>query len=117
MHTALDGKDLIVTRATFNRGRASALPVAAEGARVAIIVRDEIQGGKGSEQAHILGAADAVFIRADMTRVDEVAVMVRAVADRFGSIDVLVNNVGGNVDFGHFVASRRDQWRARKSDV
>src|SRR3546814_3904809 len=82
MDTELDGIAVIVTGATSNIGRAIALAFAAEGARVAIIGRDEIQGGKVSEQAHSLGAADAVFIRADMTRADEVADMVRAVADR-----------------------------------
>src|SRR3546814_5520056 len=71
MDTELDGKAVIVTGATSNIGRAIALAFAAEGARVAIIGRDEIQGGKVSEQAHSLGAADAVFIRADMTRAED----------------------------------------------
>src|SRR3546814_8073716 len=92
MDTELDGKAVIVTGATSNIGRAIALAFAAEGARVAIIGRDEIQGGKVSEQAHSLGAADAVFIRADMTRADEVADMVRAVADRLDRKSTRLNS-------------------------
>ena len=43
------------------------------------------------------GAADALWRPADMTVGDEVAGMVADTLAAFGQIDVLVNNVGGNV--------------------
>jgi 2-hydroxycyclohexanecarboxyl-CoA dehydrogenase len=44
----------------------------------------------------------------DRTQVDH---LVATVMERFGRIDVLVNNVGGNVDFADFVDSAPDTWQ------
>jgi NAD(P)-dependent dehydrogenase (short-subunit alcohol dehydrogenase family) len=64
----------------------------AEGARVAITGRDAGLGGAALAQLTPLG--DAVFIAADAADADAVESSVTQVLDRFGTIDVLVNNAG-----------------------
>jgi 3-oxoacyl-[acyl-carrier protein] reductase len=54
--------------------------------------------------------ADRVLLRkADVAKRDEVKAMFDAVLDRFGRVDVLVNNAGLNID-GPFLAMTDDQW-------
>jgi len=112
MDTGLDGKVALVTGATANIGRATALAFAAEGAKVVVVGRDEIQGHAVVAAARAAGAPDALWLQADVTRHDQVLAMAEAALARFSQVDVLVNNVGGNVDVGRFAESEPEQWRA-----
>lgn len=90
----LDGKVALVTGASRGIGRAIALRLAEEGAKVAINyagntaraeeVRKEIEGRGG----------EALLVQADISDSKAVETMVSQVAERFGQIDILVNNAG-----------------------
>jgi 2-hydroxycyclohexanecarboxyl-CoA dehydrogenase len=113
MNSGLSGKAVIVTGATANIGRAIALAFAGEGVRLAIVGRDRPKGEEIAALARAAGAADAVFVAADATDRGDVTAMVAEVVRRFGVIDVLVNNVGGNTGlFGLFADSNPDDWQA-----
>jgi 2-hydroxycyclohexanecarboxyl-CoA dehydrogenase len=112
VQTGLAGKVVIVTAATANIGRGIALAFAAEGARVVINGRDPVAGELVAKLAREQGAADVLWRPADMTVDDEVAGMVADTLAAFGQIDVLVNNVGGNVAVTPFASSTPEQWRA-----
>jgi 2-hydroxycyclohexanecarboxyl-CoA dehydrogenase len=112
VQTGLAGKAVIVTGATANIGRATALAFAEEGARVAIVGRDAEAGARVVALAVERGAADAFWRPADVTVEEQVGGLVADVADRFGAIDVLVNNVGGNAAVTPFAESDPGQWRA-----
>jgi 2-hydroxycyclohexanecarboxyl-CoA dehydrogenase len=101
---------VIVTGGNSNIGRAISLAFAAEGANVVIVARDEVQGRNVVRQALECGASDAFWYAADVTDRPQAASMVEAVQSRFGQVDVLVNNVGGNVDFANFVDSDPATW-------
>lgn len=102
---------VVVTGATANIGRAIALEFAAEGAKVVAVGRDEEAGAQLIDTAFSLGAADARFVAADLLHPDSAAKITEQ-ASALGSIDVLVNGVGGNVDQGFFVNSDPDKWAA-----
>jgi NAD(P)-dependent dehydrogenase (short-subunit alcohol dehydrogenase family) len=105
----LQGKVAIVTAATANIGRGIALELAAEGAKVVIVGRDAEAGARAVDAAKQRGAADAVFVQADL--LDKASPKrILAAAEELGPVDVLVNNVGGNVDQGFFVDSDPDKW-------
>jgi NAD(P)-dependent dehydrogenase (short-subunit alcohol dehydrogenase family) len=107
----LQGKVAIVTAATANIGRGIALELASEGAKVAIVGRDGEAGARVVDAAKERGAADAVFVQADL--LDKAApARILAAAEALGPVEVLVNNVGGNVDQGFFVDSDPDKWGA-----
>lgn len=112
MHTGLDGRVVVVTGATANIGRAIALAFAQEQARVVLVGRDTEAGARVAERARTLGAADVFWRPTDVTVRDEVHEMAAAVLDRFGSIDVLVNNVGGNRSVAPFSETTPEQWEA-----
>lgn len=112
METELAGRVVVVTGATANIGRGIALAFAKEAAQVVVVGRDEVQGQWVVGKALEYGAAGAHWMRADVTRHDEVQALAAQVLEKFGAIDVLVNNVGGNVDVGPFVESEPDQWAA-----
>ncbi len=85
----LDGKIAIITGAGSGIGRAAALRFAAEGAQV--LCADV--SGRQDAVAATIGAA-ALAVHADVTRSDDVAAMVAAAAERFGTLNVLFNNAG-----------------------
>jgi len=111
METGLAGKKVIVTGGNANIGRGIVLAFAREGASVVIAARDGVQGRKVAAEAMELGAQDVLWARTDVLNADEVEAMVNQTLERFGSIDVLVNNVGGNVDFKPFVESTAEEWK------
>ena len=98
----------------WGNGKATAVLYAREGARVFLVDRDE---AALAETARIIaeeGGSANSFI-ADVTRSDEVADLVAACAEAFGSVDVLHNNVG-IVDVGGPVEIAEEDW-SRLIDV
>ena len=89
----LNNKVAIVTGAALGIGRATAIRMAEEGARVAILdVNDQAgEALAGELKARGLGAA---YWRCDVSREADVARVFGLVADHFGRLDILVNNAG-----------------------
>lgn len=89
----LDGQVAIVTGAGRGIGRAIALRLAREGARVVVADRDPSTAAQ--VVAEIVGASgQALALTVDVTRRDEVARMVEATIRHFGQVTILVNNAG-----------------------
>jgi 2-hydroxycyclohexanecarboxyl-CoA dehydrogenase len=110
METGLANRTVLVTGATANIGRGIALAFADEGSNVVVVGRDEAQGHRVCQEARDRGATEALWHAADVTDRTQVDAMVTAATSRFGGIDVLVNNVGGNVDIDRFVDSDPATW-------
>jgi NAD(P)-dependent dehydrogenase (short-subunit alcohol dehydrogenase family) len=109
MNTDLVNRVAIVTGATANIGRAIALGLAGEGARVRAVGRDEAAGARLVALCREQGAADACFVAADLTDPASPARIVAATT-ALGPVAVLVNNVGGNIGAGFFADSDPATW-------
>lgn len=109
MDLGLAGKVVIVTGATANIGRAIAFDFAADGAKVVVVGRDKGAGKRVVADALARGAQGAVFVAADMLDPASPARIIEA-AETLGPVDVLVNNVGGNVGTGFFADSDPAEW-------
>jgi NAD(P)-dependent dehydrogenase (short-subunit alcohol dehydrogenase family) len=106
----LGGKVTVITGASQGLGRALALAFAREGARVVINSRSEGSIRPVAEKAEDMGA-EVLALVADVSREADVERLVGAAAERFGHVDVLVNNAGV---LGPRVAIEKypeDEWR------
>jgi NAD(P)-dependent dehydrogenase (short-subunit alcohol dehydrogenase family) len=91
--TRHDGDIAIVTGSTKGIGAGIAKRLAAEGATVVVNGRSE-DDGKEVVEAIRADGGEATFIKADMRDPAAIAALVEETADRYGRIDVLVNNAG-----------------------
>ncbi len=90
MNIDLTGRTALVTGSTRGIGRAIAEALAAAGARVAVVGRDQ---AKAAEAAAAIGGGAQGFA-ADVGDPASITALIAAVEQAFGQIDILVNNAG-----------------------
>jgi NAD(P)-dependent dehydrogenase (short-subunit alcohol dehydrogenase family) len=93
MGSMLEGKVVLVTGASRGLGRAFTLACAQEGANLVISSRSVDSLESVAEEARASGV-EVLIVPADISRGEDVQKLVGAAAERFGRIDVLVNNAG-----------------------
>jgi NAD(P)-dependent dehydrogenase (short-subunit alcohol dehydrogenase family) len=89
----LTGKKALVTGAAGGIGKACAIGMARAGADLAIIDLKLDMGEETADEIRALGR-DSMFIRCDVSSLQEVDAMVDAVVKRFGRLDIAFNNAG-----------------------
>ncbi len=89
----LENKVAIVTGAGKGIGWGIAKVFSQEGAKVVVVDWDEEAGKKTAEEIRQSGG-DAIFVHCDVSNEEQVKAMVQATLDKYGRIDVLVNNAG-----------------------
>jgi 3-oxoacyl-[acyl-carrier protein] reductase len=89
----LSGRVALVTAASKGLGRAAALALAGEGAKVTVCARGE--DALRATEHELSGVTDVLALVEDVTDPDAPERLVGATVERFGRLDVLVANAGG----------------------
>lgn len=91
---SLHGKTALVTGASRGIGKGIALSLAAAGASVAVNFRSKQE--EAEQVVHTIKemGADAFSVQADVSKKDDVVRMMETVKQRFGHLNILVNNAG-----------------------
>lgn len=88
------GKVCLITGASMGLGRADALALAREGASVVMADVAADAGEQAAAEIRAETGADVIFVRHDVTSEESWAAIMATVEQRFGRLDVLVNNAG-----------------------
>jgi 3-oxoacyl-[acyl-carrier protein] reductase len=110
MDLGLEGKVAVVGASSRGLGRASALALAREGARVTICARTAADLEAAAADIRAQSGGEVLAVPADLTTAAGVDSVVAATVERFGGVDVLVNNSGGPA-LGKFADFTDDDWR------
>ena len=90
----IDGQTAIVTGASSGIGKATAMELAAAGANVLVNYIGNAASAEEVVQAIIAFGGNAIAFKADVSKKDQVDAMVAAAVDKFGTVDILINNAG-----------------------
>jgi NAD(P)-dependent dehydrogenase (short-subunit alcohol dehydrogenase family) len=96
MNVSLTGRTAVITGASRGLGEAMAKALAEAGASVALVARDVKRLEAVREAIAERGGTAETFV-ADVTREDQIAQLERAVGERFGAPQILINNAGMNI--------------------
>ena len=116
MGARLENKVALITGAGRGIGRAVAHKMAHEGAMVALADIDAESAQSAAEELLKQGC-EAVAIQTDITHETDVQTAVSHVMERFGRVDVLVNNAGKNFYYDATTMSEADWDNAMNVDV
>ncbi len=102
MNLGLRGKVAIVGGASSGLGKACAVALAQEGAKVTICARSEQKLKQTAEEIKDNYGAEVLPVVSDLTRYKDIKRLVDETVRAFGRIDILVNNTGGPPPGGFF---------------
>ncbi len=94
MGARFEGKAVLVTGGAGGIGLAIASRLGAEGARVALVDLDPAKAEAGIAAVRAAGAPDALAVGCDVADEAQVEAAIQTVMDRFGRLDIVVNNAG-----------------------
>lgn len=104
----LSGKKALVTGGSMGIGQAAARVLAAAGADVAIVDVEEDLGERVADAIRGLGR-DSLFVPCDVSDAEQVEAAIAAVVQRFGRLDIAVNNAG-IIRLGTDESLEKDAW-------
>ena len=102
----VEGKVCLVTGGASGLGRADAIRLAEEGAKVVVT---DVDATGGEETAHLAGG-DTIFMAHDVANEDVWLDVIKTTTDKFGKLNVLVNNAGIVIPASPEDVTN-DQWR------
>jgi 3-oxoacyl-[acyl-carrier protein] reductase len=106
--TDLQGRIALVTGASQGIGRAVALELARQGAVVGLAARNQEKLAETAAEIEGAGGQAAVFAM-DLTNEESIKAGAKAALDRFGKVEILVNNAGITRD-GLMLRMKRSDW-------
>ena len=109
MDLGLEGKVALVAASSKGLGRASALALAREGARVTVCARTPDVLEAAAAEIRQQTGAQVLAVPADVSTAEGISAVVAATADRFGTVDILVDNSGGP-PIGGFAELTDEDW-------
>ena len=83
----------MITGAGSGLGRASAILFAREGAKVVVAAHGD-KDGEQTAKSIKEGGGDAILVRVDVTKATDVEKAVKAAVDKYGRLDIMLNNAG-----------------------
>ncbi len=110
----LSGKVALVTGAGSGIGKASALLLAREGAKIGAL---EVHGDDARETVAEItkSGGEAVVLEADVSNVEAVQAAVKTLAERFGRIDIVLANAGINGVWAPIEDLKPEEWDATQN--
>ena len=107
----LKDKVAVVTGASRGIGKAAALALASQGAKVVVNYARSSEAAEATVKEINLAGAEAIAVQADVSQSDEVDNLIKSAIDKFGRIDILVNNAGITKDT-LLLRMKPEQWQA-----
>src|SRR6202050_172993 len=109
MAMELEGKVALVTGATSGVGRDTAVLFAKAGAKVVVAGRRELEGKETIELVRAVGG-DGLFVKADVSKAEEVDTLIQKVVEKFGRLDIAFNNAGVEGVWVPIVRQSEEDW-------
>jgi NAD(P)-dependent dehydrogenase (short-subunit alcohol dehydrogenase family) len=96
MKIDLSGRTAVITGASRGLGESMARALSEAGAQIALVARDVKRLESVRDAIAGAGGTAALFV-GDVTREEDVAAVARAISERFGHAQILINNAGSNI--------------------
>jgi len=109
MNTGIQGKVVLITGASKGIGKATALAMAEEGARLALCARDERELKIVTDEIQHHTKADIIAVKVNTTKLNDIRRFVSATVKKFNRLDILINNAGG-AHIGGIFQTTDDDW-------
>lgn len=111
-HGLLQDKTVIITGGDSGIGRASAIAMAREGANIVIAYKDEIEDQDANDTAEWIKKAgrEVILLRADLREESNCKKLVQQALDKFGKIDVLINNAAYQMTYKEIEDITAEEW-------
>ena len=107
----LKDKVAVITGASRGIGKAAAIALATQGAKVVINYARSSDAAEATVQEIVTAGGEAVAVQADVSVAEQVDNLIKTTLDKFGRIDVLVNNAGITKDT-LLLRMKPEQWQA-----